>query len=219
MNSLLKRAQALRLSPFMEGRFWIVNIENVSLEEVEYATSFLQKDDVKRALQFVLKKDQDRCILIQSLLKCLLGTLLNTSAKEISFQRNSFGKPYLLGTPVHFNLSHTDKKALLGIHPTRSIGVDLEEINRNFEEDLFLLPSEKKWLSLFKTRSEGILSLWCAKEALLKAEGTGFSSNVFPCFESLEKGTKEVDILKMDQKRVYVFHEALEGYKIAVSIL
>lgn len=205
--------------PFVEGQYWIINLENISDVEVERASSILQKEDRERAIQFHFKKEQDRCMIIYALLKLILGSILNLPGQKISFQRNRFGKPYLQENPLYFNLSHTEKKALIGIHPLRSIGVDLEELNPNFEEDSFLFPSEKEWLYHFKDRSEGIITLWCAKEAILKAKGIGFLANQLPCFESLERGQNGMDVFRLCDQAVFVYQEILEGYKIAISIL
>lgn len=220
LKRVLERACPVIFFPFTEGWFWVVNLENIRLEDVESAKSMLQKEDIERSLQFVFEKDQNRCVVIYALLKHFLGLILDKPEQKISFLRNAFGKPYLQDNPVHFNLSHAKTRALLGIHPMKSIGVDLEGINEGCNEDIFLYPSEKEWLKhCFKDPKEGILALWCAKEALVKAEGTGFLASLLPCFESLERGQEGIDVLRVEDKTVYVYHEILKDYKIAVSII
>ena len=151
----------------------------------------------------MFEKDWKRSLLVYALLKMHLGQMLNEAPENISFLRNEFGKPYLAGFPLHFNLSHAEKKAVLGAHPTRLIGVDIEE-NQTLDLDF---------------KGADPLTFWCATEALLKAAGTGFSDNLWPEFKRWEVKAQGIDFLVAERGEVYVYHEAISGYKIAVSIL
>ena len=124
---LLNRSSQLFFMPFEEGQFWLINLENITPEEVTTATLLLDKEETKRASQFVFEKDRTKRVLAYAILKVHLGQLLQVEPEKITIARNEFQKPYLPDYPVHFNLSHTENYSFVGIHPFKAIGVDIEK--------------------------------------------------------------------------------------------
>lgn len=230
MEFLLGRSLRLSIFPFEDAWFWLINLENIDLGEVEKAKSLLDSEDLRRSSRYIFEKDRYKSILIYAITKFYLGRILNESPQKVTLLRNKFGKPYLDKNRLHFNLSHTNNYAFLGIHPSRAIGVDIEKIDNDIPildgAGSFLFPCEKQWLfSSFKDPREGALTLWCAKEALLKAAGIGFSANSLPQFTvalnicnkiSCLKGIAQFLVNKVD---VHVYHDTLADHKLAVSIL
>ncbi|MES2439183.1 MAG: 4'-phosphopantetheinyl transferase superfamily protein [Verrucomicrobiota bacterium] len=93
-----------------------------------------------------------------------------------------FGKP-ILAPPhhwLHFNLSHCNDLAAIAICAYGPVGIDLESMNRAegllecetsfcHPEEIADLPGEAS------ARAFQLLRIWTAKEAVLKALGTGLS--------------------------------------------
>ena len=95
--------------------------------------------------------------------------------------RNSYGKPYLEGNPFYFNVSHTQGYAFIGISET-PIGVDVEKIlkERVVSNTPLMSESEHRAIKNAPDETDAFFSFWCAKEALLKAQGTGFQTRFVP---------------------------------------
>jgi 4'-phosphopantetheinyl transferase len=225
-----ERIAELQLKLPLDARYFLIDLEEIHVEEVIQARHVLNSEDIERAVKLVFQRDRKRYFLTYALVKIILGKALDEAPQNLSFLRNEFGKPYLFGYPLHFNLSHAGNYAFLGIHPIKSIGVDIEKIDESMSiidgADSFLFPCEKQWLfSAFKDPREGALTLWCAKEALLKAAGTGFSVNSLPQFTTMMLICDGINRLKgttqflADEVDVYVYHNTLAGHKFAVSIL
>jgi len=115
----------------------------------------------------------------QAGLRLMSRAFLGLTDEEKEIAHDFFRKPYLKNRrDIHFNLSHAEGFALLGVH-NRPIGVDIEKIRPvstgiafRFltEEDREFLSKteedEKIWLSAF-------FRLWTAKESYGKAIGKG----------------------------------------------
>lgn len=78
------------------------------------------------------------------------------------------GSPVLAGSPLNISISHSRHYVALALHPTKRIGVDIEEprmeqLRRVISK--FLSPDElPMW-------GERLLEAWTAKEAAFKAAG------------------------------------------------
>lgn len=117
----------------------------------------------------------------------LLGKLLLREAiKDLGYSPDMlqnllftrFGKPYLCDD-FDFSISHSGCYVFCAISKNCLVGIDIEEIKivdfddravvMNKEEQAYIEQSENPLKSFF--------SLWTLKEAVLKAEGSGFCSN------------------------------------------
>ena len=101
------------------------------------------------------------------------------------FAANAHGKPRVTappaGVPLRFNLTHTDGLAACAIAWDRDVGVDAEAAGRAVEPELarrFFAPSEAAHLDRLPEpeRADMFLRYWTAKEAYLKARGTGLAT-------------------------------------------
>lgn len=82
------------------------------------------------------------------------------------------GKPYFVGNPVHFSISHTPRHVFCALSD-RPIGIDAEETDRQVNlklADKILSPAEK---ARFDGTREALLRLWVLKEAAAKYTGEG----------------------------------------------
>jgi 4'-phosphopantetheinyl transferase len=135
-----------------------------------------------RAAAFRFPRDAENWTTWRSGLRRILAEAVGRHPLDVPIELGPFGKP-MLAAPyegIHFSLSHCQDLALVAISMSGPIGIDLEPISRASEllgcEDGFCHALEMRDLPTEKSlRAANLLELWCAKEALLKCVGTGFS--------------------------------------------
>lgn len=103
----------------------------------------------------------------------LLEELYGGPLPEI--RRTQLGKPYFVGVPLHFSISHTKKHVFCTLSE-RPVGIDAEELDRDIDLALaekLLSPAE---LSQFRQAADprvALLTFWVLKEATGKCKGSG----------------------------------------------
>ena len=140
----------------------------------------LTDEEIRRAGRFAHWQDAHRYMAAHAALRMLLAPLCECAPKDVPLEIQPGGKPALPQMrPVHFNLSHSGAFALIAVHPSLEVGIDLE-LHKPWHcmDDLALnilsLAEMAAWQD--GTPSERSLSLfdaWTRKEACLKAVGTG----------------------------------------------
>ena len=183
------------LNEFPMAKSELPSIDSVALWYVETGLSraqfaacesVLSEEERSRADSFHFEKDRRQFVVARGSLRYLLGSLLSTEAVEIEFEYGVFGKPLLkagegIGGGIPFNLAHSGPHVLIGVSPNLEMGVDLEalgpgEIRMAPLVKNICTPKEAAWVEgLGVQEKERALSrLWTAKEAILKAIGSGF---------------------------------------------
>jgi 4'-phosphopantetheinyl transferase len=149
--------------------------------------SLLDTGERARAERFLHEVDRERYIFGHGLLRVLLGRYLNRPPGSIMLQRGEFGKPFLAGHPIHFNLSDTKDAVLLAV-ATEPIGADIETMDRRTDHKSvaghFFTPREVGSIAGTADGKRRFLELWTRKEAVLKASGVGIMDDL----HSLEVG-------------------------------
>jgi len=146
------------------------------------AKAFLTADERERAARFRFEKDAAHWMACRAALRRILGDAIGLPPLEVPLIPATYGKP-MLAAPhdgLHFNLSHCADLALLAITETGPVGIDLEQKARAPEllecETSFCHPMEIAALPKdFTAKAAALLDIWTAKEAVLKALGTGLS--------------------------------------------
>ncbi len=117
----------------------------------------------------------------RSQLRQRLGQRLGVHPSQIEFSYNSYGKPAVADSSLHFNVSHSDGLALFAISRTREVGVDIERINPGFVHEgipeRFFSPQEVIALRSLpeSLQARAFFHCWTRKEAYIKARGLGLS--------------------------------------------
>ena len=123
-------------------------------------------------------------------LRCGLSfaTGLVCSNDALSFKREKQGKPYAVvnGTPasIQFNVSDSGMHGLIAVATAGSVGIDVEErsVNRDLDGLAEMVFDAEEQVSLTaavgEQKIERFYRLWTAKEALVKALGTGLYLDV-----------------------------------------
>lgn len=136
-----------------------------------------------RAGRMVFADDRLRQLHSRGLLRLLLGASLGRPPHSLCFVANAYGKPALADTEgLHFNLSHCRDMALIGLSCAAPLGVDVERIRPLPDRDALIAHcfsrAEQAWLSCQPPASQerDFFRLWTAKEAVLKALGSGLAT-------------------------------------------
>lgn len=149
-----------------------------SLEDV------LSPDERERRERFHFDADRSSFLFARTMLRTVLGRYLGRPPAEVRFAYSAYGKPEIAGQnsiDLHFNLSHSAGKNLLAVCRGRRIGVDVEQIRRDFDAHeisrRFFSPAERLALSQIPEGSchEAFFHCWTRKEAFVKARGEGLS--------------------------------------------
>ena len=110
----------------------------------------------------------------------MIAGKLNISAEDIMFDRTDRGKPFAVGLPVEFSLSHSFQLVLCALSD-RPVGADIE-MTRRISQKLVNYVCTDRELHYLSSAAESdvynrrFLEVWTAKEAYFKRLGTGITS-------------------------------------------
>lgn len=154
-------------------------IHIVSPEAGSDGTGDLTDADHQRAAAFRFPGDARYWSACRAALRRILGRICGLHPHDVPIVPGRNGKPALTGAfaGIHFNLSHCHDLALVAVGGS-PVGVDIEPLERAPDllgcESSFCHPLEIESLPVDPgTRSLRLLEIWTAKEAMLKALGTG----------------------------------------------
>ena len=165
----------------------------------EWQTTFgrvLDTDESERAARFRFDEDRYRFQKTRAALRLIIGHYLATAAERIDFREGSHGKPYLKdpGTDLQFNVSHTKGAAVLAFAHDVEIGIDIEHARRKVDVEgvgrrVFTRLEQDGLRKLGEASAlREFFRLWTAKEAYLKATGSGLSVDPASIEANLERG-------------------------------
>lgn len=144
----------------------------------------LDDDERSRAARFLRREDAMRHAATRAALREALAQRLGRPAHTLRFGRDDAGRPRLVeafDTPLDFNVSHSGAYALIALSATRRVGIDIESRRERFDwrsvAGSVFGPDEVAYLeSLPDTlHCDAFYDAWTAKEALVKALGTGMA--------------------------------------------
>jgi 4'-phosphopantetheinyl transferase len=164
-----------------EVHVWIADLR---AEPVETARRVAATTDVERerASLFWRRADGERYVASHGVLRLLLAGYLGCDPLRLDFRTGEHGKPFLPGSGLEFNLSHSSDLALIAVARERRVGVDVEALRPMPDlEDLaprVCTPGELVILNALAepARTHAFLGLWTRKEALAKATGEGIQA-------------------------------------------
>ena len=166
---------------------WRANLE-LPTAAIDQLTTYLSADEISRANKFRFPIHKRRFIVARGILRQLLGNYLQLSPDNIKFEYGDHGKPRIAAsvadTFLQFNVSHSEEYALYGFTHHHLIGVDLEYLREMKDAvklaERFFSPREFELLAgiASEQQREVFFKLWTAKEAYLKAIGTGLTNSL-----------------------------------------
>jgi 4'-phosphopantetheinyl transferase len=183
INILNKTPDRIKLNPDTV-HLWAARLSQwkTKLNEMD---SFLDPAERIRADRFIIPERRVDFITQRGFLRTILSKYLVHKPGEITISISEDGKPFLVEGNINFNLSHSEDLMICGITSGARIGVDIQHIYpvENLDRIIpkILTPAEIKLIenSPQKDKNELFLTIWTAKEAFLKALGSGFNSPVY----------------------------------------
>jgi 4'-phosphopantetheinyl transferase len=151
---------------------------------LELCRRYLSSEERQRADRFVFPRDRGHHTVAHAVVRHLLGLYCDVAPESLQFSVTAAGKPSLQSPAgsaagIHFNLTHSGGRALLGVSHGRELGIDLEQVRSNIEalsiSRNYFFGSERDAIeqALSGTSDNTFFRYWVAKEAVLKAQGIG----------------------------------------------
>lgn len=153
-------------------------------EQLAACWRLLDADERERAGRFHFERDRRRFAAGRGQLRAVLGRYLATPPAEVAFAYSAYGKPMLggpVGLTLHFNLAHSEERALLALCRSGPVGVDIERVQPTIDAQglarHFFAPEEQAALRELGPESapQAFFRIWACKEAYIKGHGHGLS--------------------------------------------
>lgn len=167
-----------------EAHVWAVPFDGSAVREVALL-AVLSDEERQRADEFRLERPRQQFVCTRGALRILLGHYLNAPPQEVPFSFEAIAKPRLAEkyatTNIRFNVSHSGDLGLIAITSRCDIGIDVEHRRpvKNLEQlaDRYFHPAEIEAITTttINDRNDAFFRCWTAKEAVLKAYGTGIA--------------------------------------------
>jgi len=160
---------------------YLLNVRDVSPEQVSAYESLLSSDERQRAAGFGRWMARLRFSIGRATLRKLLSEYSDQPPADIAFHKTGKGKLLSDAGLPNFCLSHTGDWIAIALTQQADIGIDIE-IDQSSQIDAALIrhafdPAEaNNLLSLpLDERSAAVYRMWTTKEAYLKAIGHGLT--------------------------------------------
>ena len=144
------------------------------------ATSCLSPQEQAKADTFHFERDRHRYLECHARLRHQLSTLLDQEPESVELETDHYGKPFLPGFPLHFNISHAGPLYAAAFCRDHEIGIDVEVLpiqGKLIELTEYICHDDERLqldsLATLSEREDQLLFYWTAKEAILKALGVG----------------------------------------------
>jgi len=176
-------ATRLNVPPLAAGevQLWAVRL-NPDPAQVERLSRLLSSSERERAGRYRFARDQRRYVVRHGFLRWLLGRHLASAPEAVRFATGPHGKPRLAENQgMHFNLSHSDEMALIGLSRDSELGIDIENARHVDDEEAIVhrLFTHRESAAYFRApvsdRPVVFFNCWTRKEAFVKARGAGLS--------------------------------------------
>ena len=143
------------------------------------AQPILSPEEQARATRFRFERDRAHYVACRTALRLLLGEALGLLPEAVPLTYGPHGKPESL---VPFNVSHSGGLALIALGGSAPLGVDIQQVRTDLEPlslgRTVYTETELAALAALPQaqQHDAFFTAWTRKEAIIKAEGGGFSS-------------------------------------------
>jgi 4'-phosphopantetheinyl transferase len=131
--------------------------------------------------RFRLPELTRRFTLARAMQRVIVGAYCHVTPKDVYFEYTSHGKPFLPGSSLQFNASHSGDYGIIAVAQQRQIGIDIECIRKISVLSIakrFFMPEEYEYLASLPEadRQKMFFRIWTRKEAFIKARSLSLSS-------------------------------------------
>jgi 4'-phosphopantetheinyl transferase len=157
---------------------WTINLDT-DPATVSSLLDLLTGEERVRAARFRTTELRLRFIAGRGALRSILACYLGVAPGQIRIDTTAAGKPFVIGSDLSFNLSHSDGLAVCGVTTGGQLGIDVERMRRVEDSDSivkrYFAPGELKQYESMRpaARTAAFFSAWTRKEAFVKATGAG----------------------------------------------
>lgn len=160
---------------------WHLDLQHPGLDDLAGELSDDERARAARYRSAELAAHYRHC---RGALRQLLGAYLALPAANIVFRYGRYGKPELAGMPLHFNVSHSERFAVISV-AAQGVGVDIEKTDRPGLNiggmiDLVANVDERSAMAQLavEDRNAAFYRCWTHKEAYCKAVGMGLRQSL-----------------------------------------
>lgn len=110
----------------------------------------------------------------------MLRQALGDVFDQVVFTKDAYGKPYIVGMPIYYNISHSGQYAVLVISDS-DVGVDVQlkkKAQKRKIAERFFSKREQEMVHADKEDGEHFYRIWCRKEAYGKYIGVGLNEGI-----------------------------------------
>ncbi|EPY12297.1 MULTISPECIES: 4'-phosphopantetheinyl transferase family protein [Paenibacillus] len=183
---------------------------------------FVTPEKYKRLDRLRNREDLYCTVAADILARMLLCRTLKCSNNELVIHTHPFGKPYVEGDPVFFNISHAGAFIAVALDEA-PIGIDIEQAGE-WNMDVARLICSPRELELLantndsRARQELFFYIWTAKESVLKALGTGLSlpPSTFEIVQETAVPIQHNQLWNVDHNYVKQYVVPVTGYSMTV---
>jgi len=148
-------------------------------DEIQALLSLVSDEKRERIYRLKQRQDALRTLIGDVLVRILICERLGVRNKDLTFDKNDWGKPFLASHPdVHFNIAHSGHWVACCID-TQPAGIDIQKIKKidiNLAKRFFSQKEYEYLMSLHEFRRKpAFFELWALKESYVKALGKGMS--------------------------------------------
>jgi 4'-phosphopantetheinyl transferase len=170
-----------------EVHVWLVALDSIRAPWGEQ-WAILSRDERERAERFRLDAPRRRFVTSRAALRALLGQYLDKSPIEIVLEYATNGKPRLhqpeIPDDLQFNVAHSNEMGLIAFARGCEVGIDIEHLRivAHWQQiaDRYFHPQEIAQIKILQPGAQlaAFMRCWTAKEAVLKALGTGVTQSL-----------------------------------------
>ena len=159
---------------------YATKISDIIKKKVDELCLFVSLEKKHKIERFVYKKDKIRALIGELLIKTIITEKLGVISKNIIFNKNEFGKPYLKDYQnFNFNISHSGDFVVCAIDD-KPIGIDIEQVKYMEYKDIaerFFSESEFEYIikADLGDQIKKFYEIWTLKESYIKCCGQGLS--------------------------------------------
>lgn len=181
--------------------------------------AILPEPSARKINAFFRTSDAQRSLFGELLIRRLVCEKLGIPNRDLAISFEDKGKPFVMGYPVHFNMSHSGVWVVAAV-ASAPVGIDIEQMKRSRLEVARRFFTEMEYMDLMNKpepdRTEYFYTLWTLKESYLKAVGRGLTLPLNSFTVRIQHGEYMIDIngnFVMMNTRIIPLEN---GYKMAV---
>ncbi|ADG93868.1 4'-phosphopantetheinyl transferase [Arcobacter nitrofigilis DSM 7299] len=188
---------------------WKIEIDKIS-EDIYKYSELLTPDELNRANKYRISNKKKAYITTRITLKILLKYYLDNDSYSITLYKNNYGKIYIKGSNLYFNISHSTDMSIITFSRNNEIGIDLENMNCDSNiidiSTRYFTKRERLWIKnlALEKQKEAFIYCWVRKEAYIKALGLGLSIPL-DSFHVIPQNTKEIPIDNFQIKEWFLY--------------